>query len=131
MDPSLVFASLDLGVSSLAGGEFAGDCAAPSPSDPAHDVALPNRTAPPWTSPAVTSRISAESLTVARPPARLDPSPSSAGDADLGDRESGDCPALPLGDPGERSCSAIPGVGLRLPGFILVGSIAASPLPSD
>ena len=131
MDPSLVFASLDLGVSSLAGGEFAGDCAAPSPSDPAHDVALPNRTAPPWTSPAVTSRRSAESLTVASPPARRVPSPSSAGDADLGDRESGDCPALPLGDPGERSCSAIPGVGLRLPGFILVGSIAASPLPSD
>ena len=131
MEPSLTFASLDLGVSSLAGGETPGDDIAPSSSDLAHDVALPNCTAPLWLSPAVTSRISAESLTVARPPARPDLSPPCAGDADLGDRESGDCPALPLGDPGDWSCSAIPGVGLRLPGSGLVGSSTASPLPSD
>ena len=128
MDPSLAFASLDLGVSSLAGGETPGDCASSSSTDLAHDVTLPNCTAPLWPTPAVTFRISAESLTVARPLSRP---PCCAGDADLGDRESGDCPALPLGDPGERSCSAIPGVGLRLPGSILVCCGTASPLPSD
>ena len=127
MDPSLAFASLDLGVSSLAGGETPGDCASSSSTDLAHDVTLPNCTAPLWPSPAGTFRISAESLTVARLLSR----PCCAGDADLGDRESGDCPALPLGDPGERSCSAIPGVGLRLPGSILVCCGSASPLPSD
>jgi len=44
IDPSLAFASLDLGVSSLKGGVGPGDGALDdvSSSDPAHDVPLPN-----------------------------------------------------------------------------------------